>query len=138
MHCYKKLLIFFSIIFLGPSASTTTTTTTLPSGNVFWRYSQKKFWKKLKLDWPHYTTPERSKKNIKQEKFVKMQQKLFPLQIIKMVSTLCLPLPYYLWKGVACNQLHIVSFDEFLSGFIVNSLHGVIIIKKCLYFTRNY
>ena len=68
MHCYKKLLIFFSIIFLGPSASTTTTTTTLPSGNVFWRYSQKKFWKKLELDWPHYTTPERSKKNIKQEK----------------------------------------------------------------------
>lgn len=46
----------------GPSASTTTTTTTLPSGNVFWRYSQKKFWKKLELDWPHYTTPERSKK----------------------------------------------------------------------------
>lgn len=46
--------------------------------------------KKLELDWPHYTTPERSKKNIKQEKFVKMQQqKLFPLQIIKkMVSTL--------------------------------------------------
>ena len=119
MHCYKKLLIFFSIIFLGPSASTTTTTTTLPSGNVFWRYSQKKFWKKkLELDWPHYTTPERSKKILSKKKNRENAAKtISPPNHKKMVSTLCLPLPYYLWKGVACNQLHSVSFCEFLSGF---------------------
>ena len=83
---------------------------------------KKFFWKIIRtwLTSLHYTRAKQ-KKNIKQEKFVKMQQKLFPLQIIKkMVSTLCLPLPYYLWKGVACNQLHSVSFCEFLSGFIVN------------------
>ena len=94
MHCYKKLLIFFSIIFLGPSASTTTTTTTLPSGNVFWRYSQKKFWKKLELDWPHYTTPERSKKN--RENAAKT---ISPPNHKKMVSTLCFAAALLSLKG---------------------------------------
>jgi len=39
-------------------------------------------------------------------------------------------LPYYLLKGVACNQLHSVSFCEFLSVFIDSYLLGVIIILK--------
>jgi hypothetical protein len=75
----------------GPSASTTTTTTTLPSGNVFWRYSQKKFWKKLELDWPHYITPRaKQRKILCKKKIVKMQQKtISPPNNKKMVSTLC-------------------------------------------------
>ena len=60
-----------------------------------------------------------------------MQQKtISPPNHKKMVSTLCLSLPYYLLKGVACNQLHSVSFCEFLSVFIDSYLLGVIIILK--------
>jgi hypothetical protein len=62
---------------------------------------------------------------------VKMQQiTISPPNHKKTVSTLCLPLPYYLWKGVAYNQLHSVSFCEFLSVFIDSYLLGVIIILK--------
>jgi len=64
----------------------------------------------------HYTRAKQ--KNIKQEKNRENAAKtISPPNHKKMVSTLCLPLPYYLWKGVACNQLHSVSFCEFLSGF---------------------
>ena len=115
MHCYKKLLIFFSIIFLGPSASTTTTTTTLPSGNVFWRYSQKKILKKIRtwLTSLHYTRAKQKKILSKKKNRENAAKTISPPNHKKMVSTLCLPLPYYLWKGVACNQLHSVSFCEF-------------------------
>ena len=72
----------------------------------------KKILKKIRtwLTSLHYTRAKQKKILSKKKNRENAAKTISPPNHKKMVSTLCLPLPYYLWKRVACNQLHSVSF----------------------------